>query len=42
MLGGLINIICNVNVLNEIKNELKSKNIYYLDWIVDLGDVIVS
>ncbi|OOM13490.1 polysaccharide deacetylase family protein [Clostridium saccharobutylicum] len=42
MPGGSTNTICNANVLNEIKNELKSKNIYYLDWTVDSGDATAS
>jgi peptidoglycan/xylan/chitin deacetylase (PgdA/CDA1 family) len=36
--GGSDNKVCNAQILNQIKQNLKDKNIYYIDWNVDSED----
>ena len=38
--GGATNTVCKKEVLNNIKNEIKSQNIMYIDWNVDSGDAV--
>lgn len=38
MPGGSCNNICSLDVLRNIKSELKSRGINYLDWSIDSGD----
>lgn len=38
MPGGSTNTICNADVMSGIKDELKNKNIHYIDWNVSSGD----
>ncbi|GAA0077680.1 polysaccharide deacetylase family protein [Clostridium sp. CTA-5] len=38
MPGGSDNLVCNSDVLYNIKTELKRKKINYIDWSVDSGD----
>ena len=38
--GGATNKVCKKEVLNNIKNEIKSQNIMYIDWNVDSGDAV--
>lgn len=42
MPGGSNNTICNHIVLNNIKGELKKRQICYLDWTIDSGDTTAS
>lgn len=36
--GGSTNTVCSYNILEEIKNEIKNNNMYYIDWNLDCGD----
>lgn len=38
MPGGSTNTICRSDIMQDIKGELKKKNIYYIDWNVSSGD----
>lgn len=36
--GGSTNTICNYAILNQIKNKIVEKEMYYIDWNIDCGD----
>ncbi|MDO5517576.1 MAG: polysaccharide deacetylase family protein [Clostridium sp.] len=40
--GGSSNRVCSYNILQQIKDEIKNDNMYYIDWNLDCGDTYAS